>query len=295
MPIIDLRSTKTLLNSGLKLDTPVALGPKFAFNGPCVIGHDSKLINTKIDCFSKISEEVFALKASIGRYSTIYNNVQIYTLMQDPQSPLMSPVFHQNPVLNFTETGKLPPINEFTSTMLPKEINDASLNHLDDPLKAAIIRSFPCAPLDVEIKETKIGHDVWIGAHVCINQAVNIGHGAIIKAGAVITKDVAPYAIVEGFDQVVDMRFKDETIADLLALEWWQYNIPEMLKRGQSIPMEDPEELIKFFKEADPSALIKLEEHWRLGTVADGDVDLMGDPLAAPQIKLEDCSADIEL
>ena len=43
-----------------------------------------------------------------------------------------------------------------------------------------------------------IGNDVWIGTRVIILQGVTIGDGAIIGAGAVVTKDVPPYAIVGG-------------------------------------------------------------------------------------------------
>ena len=43
-----------------------------------------------------------------------------------------------------------------------------------------------------------IGDDVWIGTRVIILPGVNIGHGSIIGAGAVVTKDVPDYAIVGG-------------------------------------------------------------------------------------------------
>jgi acetyltransferase-like isoleucine patch superfamily enzyme len=43
-----------------------------------------------------------------------------------------------------------------------------------------------------------IGDDAWIGAHAVILAGVTIGDGAIVGAGAVVTKDVAPYAIVGG-------------------------------------------------------------------------------------------------
>lgn len=40
--------------------------------------------------------------------------------------------------------------------------------------------------------------DVWIGANATILRGVRIGHGAIVGANAVVTRDVAPYAIVGG-------------------------------------------------------------------------------------------------
>ncbi len=43
-----------------------------------------------------------------------------------------------------------------------------------------------------------IGNDVWIGARVIILPGVNVGDGAVIGAGSVVTKDVPPCAIVAG-------------------------------------------------------------------------------------------------
>lgn len=43
-----------------------------------------------------------------------------------------------------------------------------------------------------------IGDDVWLGAHVIVNDGVTIGTGAIVGAGAVVTKDIPPYAIAMG-------------------------------------------------------------------------------------------------
>lgn len=43
-----------------------------------------------------------------------------------------------------------------------------------------------------------IGSDAWIGAHAVVLPGVTVGDGAIVGAGAVVTKDVAPYAIVAG-------------------------------------------------------------------------------------------------
>ena len=43
-----------------------------------------------------------------------------------------------------------------------------------------------------------IGNDVWIGANAIVLKGVTISDGAVVAAGAVITKDVSPYMIVGG-------------------------------------------------------------------------------------------------
>jgi len=40
--------------------------------------------------------------------------------------------------------------------------------------------------------------DVWIGAHVTVVPNVKIGRGSVIGAGAVVTKDIAPFSIAVG-------------------------------------------------------------------------------------------------
>lgn len=43
-----------------------------------------------------------------------------------------------------------------------------------------------------------IDDDVWIGAHATILKGVHIGRGAIIASGAVVTKDIPPFAVAGG-------------------------------------------------------------------------------------------------
>jgi virginiamycin A acetyltransferase len=79
-----------------------------------------------------------------------------------------------------------------------------------------------------------IGNDVWLGAHAVVLQGVRIGDGAVVAAGAVVTKDVPPYAIVAGVPaQILRCRFGPPEIETLLALEWWNMS-PAELQRNRS-------------------------------------------------------------
>ena len=69
-----------------------------------------------------------------------------------------------------------------------------------------------------------IGNDVWIGLNAIIKDGINIGDGAIVAAGAVVTHDVPPYAIVGGVPaKIIRYRFSEEIINKLLELQWWDY------------------------------------------------------------------------
>lgn len=64
----------------------------------------------------------------------------------------------------------------------------ATLNHDIDPRKRGTMHPAPIT----------IGNDVWIGANATVVPGVSIGDGAIIAAGAVVTKDVPRNVIVGG-------------------------------------------------------------------------------------------------
>lgn len=70
--------------------------------------------------------------------------------------------------------------------------------------------------------DVAIGHDVWLGSQCMILSGVNIGHGAVVAARAVVTRDVPPYAIVAGNPaRIVKRRFDEARIEQLLASRWW--------------------------------------------------------------------------
>lgn len=71
-----------------------------------------------------------------------------------------------------------------------------------------------------------IGNDCWIGYGVSIIGGTTIGDGAIVLAGAVVTKDVPPYAIVGGIPaKILKFRYKQHDIEFLLNIQWWNKEI----------------------------------------------------------------------
>lgn len=69
-----------------------------------------------------------------------------------------------------------------------------------------------------------IGNDVCIESHVALIGGISIGNGAIIRAGAVVTEDVPPYAVMQGNPaRVVQYRFDKETIRLLQQIKWWNW------------------------------------------------------------------------
>lgn len=71
----------------------------------------------------------------------------------------------------------------------------------------------------------EIGHDTWIGHGAVIMPGVKVGHGAIIGSNAVVTRDVADFAIVVGVPaKPIRQRFPGPIADRLLALGWWDWS-----------------------------------------------------------------------
>jgi virginiamycin A acetyltransferase len=82
-----------------------------------------------------------------------------------------------------------------------------------------------------------IGHDVWIGDRVTIvSGCKRIGNGAVIAAGAVVTKDVAPYTIVAGCPAMVKgERFEPQTIQQIESSEWWNLALSDLFAKREDL------------------------------------------------------------
>ncbi|MGR5132369.1 CatB-related O-acetyltransferase [Vibrio alfacsensis] len=97
--------------------------------------------------------------------------------------------------------------------------------------------------------DTIIGNDVWIGTEAMIMPGVNIGHGSVIGARAVVTKNVPPYSIVVGNNQVVRQRFDEATINQLLEIQWWNWPLDHIKKAMKVMCSGDVNALFNYYQE----------------------------------------------
>ncbi|MGE4481513.1 chloramphenicol acetyltransferase [Acidocella sp.] len=69
-----------------------------------------------------------------------------------------------------------------------------------------------------------VGHDVWIGHAAILLPGVRVGDGAVIAAGAVVSKNVDPYSIVGGVPaKPIRERFPRAIADRLAAIAWWDW------------------------------------------------------------------------
>lgn len=66
-----------------------------------------------------------------------------------------------------------------------------------------------------------VGDDVWIGYGAIILSGTSIGQGAVIAAGAIVTDDVPPYAIVGGIPaKVLKYRFDENLRSKMIHIDY---------------------------------------------------------------------------
>ncbi|WP_119394501.1 DapH/DapD/GlmU-related protein [Salinibius halmophilus] len=92
----------------------------------------------------------------------------------------------------------------------------------------------------------RIGHDVWIGHGAILLPGVNVGNGAIIGAGSVVTKDVPAWHIVVGNPaKVLRPRFSDPAISKRLeAIAWWDWPL-EKIEQYLPLFRQDAEQFVQ--------------------------------------------------
>lgn len=151
--------------------------------------------NSQISSYSYIGNNCIIQNTTIGKFCSIANDVLI-------------------------GLGNHP-IDYFSTSPLFYRVNN--------PLKIQLVDSNTNFQ---EYKPIQIGNDVWIGARAIVLDGVTIGHGAIIAANSVVTRDVPPYAILGGIPaKLIKYRFTNEKIEQLLLSQWWNWDITIIKQR----------------------------------------------------------------
>jgi hypothetical protein len=105
-----------------------------------------------------------------------------------------------------------------------------------------------------EEQRAHIGHDTWIGHGAIIMPNVTVGNGAVVGAGAVVTKDVPPYTVAVGVPaRVIRRRFSEQEAAALERIAWWDWRREDIRSNLESFSRSTAE-FIRRFDSADQEA-----------------------------------------
>ena len=181
-----------------------------------IIGYNSYIKNVIFSFDNVIHDNCHIIKCKIGKKTYISSNSIIKNCI----------------IGSFCSIGKevhigLPkhPINEFISSH-PFIYTTYNLIHN----KSNFITN----------TSTIIGNDVWIGNRVTIIGDIEIGNGAIIAAGSIVTKNVLPYSIVGGVPaKLIKFRFDEDRITKIDEMNWWNWEDDDILNNIDDFKLND--------------------------------------------------------
>lgn len=187
-----------------------------------IIGFLVNLFNPAVSLFAKVDN-----KSRISRKAKVYGWVQVSNSTMGDYSYLgrRSRLIH-------ARVGKFCSIsNDCAIGMGTHSLNNISTSSLFTAHKNGTGVSWTNENLFEEHSYVRIGNDVWIGQRAMVMGGVSIGNGAVIGAGAIVTKDVPPYAIVGGVPaKIIRYRFPDDVIEKLEFSKWWLLPDEELKK-----------------------------------------------------------------
>ncbi len=185
---------------------------KCKFMKPNYIGKGSVVLGCELGKYSYLGNYCILTNVKIGNFCSIGDNVKLIAACHPISFVSTSPVFY----------SKKSTIGTFVSE---QKFNDYKY------VKGTNFKVI-------------IEHDVWIGSDSILMGGIKIGTGAIIAAGAVVTKDVLPYSIVGGCPaKHIKFRFAPDIIAKLLECKWWDQD--DLWINENSKYFNCPEELLR--------------------------------------------------
>jgi phosphonate metabolism protein (transferase hexapeptide repeat family) len=166
----------------------------------------AKLQETKLGAYCEVGARTMLLDVEMGDYSYVVNDAQItYTTIGKFCS--IAAMTRINPGNHPMHRATQAHFTYRSSAYFPGETDDAEF--------FAWRKSY----------RIHIGHDVWIGHGAIVLPGRNIGTGAVIAAGAIVTKDVPAYTIVGGNPaRPIKRRFPEDIADRLMQLAWWDWD-----------------------------------------------------------------------
>ncbi len=137
---------------------------------------------------------------------------------------------------NYCTFGSRVSVGAFSHPTDSLTVHEVGYRNTTESYGETILTSDCQGYLEARSVKTKIGNDVWVGDNSVIIKGVKIGNGAIVAAGSIVTKDVAPYSIVGGNPaRTIRMRFSDDIINKIQATMWWDHSMKEL----EGVPFEN--------------------------------------------------------
>ena len=224
--LITLFSTKKFL---YRYVSPFALwDTRTEFTPLSAVRRGAKLCNVKLGDYSSIGVNSKVSNAEIGRFSIIARETYVGVGPHPTVYLTHHSIFYKNKPWGFHP--------EWVERI---EFNESPISH--------------------------IGNDVWIGTRAIVMDGVSIGDGAIVAAGAVVTKDVPPYAIVGGVPaKIIRYRFSEEIIEQLLKIQWWNMSDENITKHIKLFHISNPsmEDIARLNGDCNSQLNSDLKEDW---------------------------------
>lgn len=172
-----------------------------------IVGDQSIVIDSKIKSNVSINRLNFILRSSIGKFTYTGRGTTILSATIGKFCSLSWFVSIGGRNHDFSHSANFP-FYKFEMML------DGSVGRDNKELQKRLSNQKSC----------EIGNDVWIATNAIILRDLKIGNGAVIGAGAIVTKDVEPYSIVVGSPaKTLKMRFEPKIINALECISWWDW------------------------------------------------------------------------
>lgn len=186
-----------------------------------LIGFFKNLFSKNISFFTLITRN-----SKISNKAVIHRQSKIYESFIDDYSYVVSSS------IIYAKIGKFCSIGEGCIIgMANHTLDKLSTSPIFTEKNNALRKRWISNDIHMPYKVVEIGNDVWIGARVIIKGGIKVGDGSVIGAGAVVTKDIPPFAIVGGVPaKIIKYRFDESLIQAILSNPWWHWDEKKIKK-----------------------------------------------------------------